>query len=68
MTNDEFKTQSERIEQEFQRMLSNMAQLTNDKGQYPKIEFSDIILAYQVIMTGLKESRAPKKLILTSVK
>lgn len=57
MTNDEFENRVESWQRRFEGMAEDMMATTNEAGQYPQIDFGPLIIAFEGIVTGLRDSR-----------
>lgn len=64
MDDRKFEIRAQNWQKSFEKIAQDMAGTTNIDGQYPKIDFEPLILEFQKIVTGLRESRVAPSLIL----
>lgn len=64
MDNRKFEIRAANWQKAFEKIAQDMAGTTNEEGQYPNIDFAPLIVEFQKIVTGLRDSREAPSLIL----
>lgn len=64
MNDDQFQKRVDSWNKRFEGICQDMTTCTNDDGEYPHIDFMPLQLAFQTIVTGMREGREPQSLIL----
>lgn len=64
MNDKRFEQKVESWNTRFECIADDMLKTTNEDGEYPHIDFKQLVIEYQKIVTALRESRDTPSLIL----